>query len=89
MTRRRAVTTIVGAVVAAVVLAGGMAAAQDQNGEQLRRAAAAGNLAEVQRLISSGAPLESRDGQGAARCSSPSTATTSRSRGRSYTRAPA
>jgi ankyrin repeat protein len=64
MTRRRAVTTIVGAVVAAVVLAGGMAAAQDQNGEQLRRAAAAGNLAEVQRLISSGAPLESRDGQG-------------------------
>jgi ankyrin repeat protein len=52
------------AVVIAVVLACGNAAAQDQSGEQLRRATAAGNLAEVQRLVSSGAPLESRDGQG-------------------------
>ncbi len=64
MTRRGGVTPIVRAAIVAVVLACGMAAAQDQSGDLLRRATAAGNLADVQRLISAGAALESRDGQG-------------------------
>ncbi len=63
MKRHRLIASIVCAAILGLAVNIG-AAAQEQSGGPLRRAAAAGDLLEVQRLISAGAPLDLRDGQG-------------------------